>query len=124
MPVVGAAIIALGTAAVAAAPAIGAAVGVYSIVEGQRRAKKAESAAEKQAQLEWEMQERQAGEYFDLTKKQMELQSQGSQINTLASLIAGTKQPAEPQIFTLPAAKTYSPVEQINRAIDQWLKAG
>ena len=74
MPPVAAAAAAIGPALSGAVGAIGAATGVYSVVEGARRAKKAESAAEEFAQRQWELQERQAGEHFDLSEKQMKLQ--------------------------------------------------
>lgn len=108
----------LAGAAAAAAPAIGAGVGVYSTIEAGRAAKAAESKQEDYLAA----QERQAGEYYNLTRQEMELQSQASQIKTLANLIQSRRQPAEPKIFTLPAAKTYGPVERINRGISDLLK--
>ena len=123
MPGVGAAVMAIGGAAVAAAPAIGAAVGVYSVVEGRRQAKAAESAADQYAQAEWESREREAGEYFDLTQKQMELQAQSSNIKTLATLIERESQPPRRQVITLPPATPYNALEQINIAIGKLFAA-
>lgn len=103
-------------AAVAPAlPAIGAGVGIYSAVESRRQ-------AAKQFSEQQEFAERQAGEYYQLTAKQMELQTQASQIKTLANLIGQTRQPAAPQIFTLPAAKKYSAIDQINQVIGKMLR--
>lgn len=110
-------------AATAAAPAIGAAAGVYSIVEGKRQAKKAESAAEKLAQQEYEFMERRAGEHFDLTQQQMELQSMYANISTLADVIVAKREPTPPQVFTIPPAKTYGVIARINQAIDDAVRA-
>ena len=114
--------------AAAAAPAVGAAVGVYSVVEQQRARKTAASAAERAAALrqqELELKEKQAGEYFEISGRQMELQAQAGQISTLANLIEKAKEPAGPKIFTLPPAKEYSALERINMAIgDLLLRAG
>lgn len=96
-----------------------AAATVYTSVTSERAAKKAQSKAEKFREEELESREQQAGEYYQLSAQQMELQSQASQIKTLANLITEAKQPAAPQVFTLPAAKEYSAVEQLNRAIDK-----
>ena len=118
MPQVAAVASAVVGAVVSAAPAIGAGVGIYSTVEAGRRAK----AAEKQAKDQLAVSERQAGEYYNLTRQEMELQSQASQIKTLANLIAQRRQPAEPTVFTLPAAKTYNPITKINQGIAEFLK--
>lgn len=129
MPGFGAFLTAIGGAAVAAAPVAGAAAGVYSVVEGRRQAKKAESAAEEYAQREYEMQERQAGEYFDLTKEQMRLQTQAKDIVLLSDIFKSQQQKQEPepqpatqQVLTLPAATTYTPAQQINMAIDRMFR--
>jgi len=123
MPGVGAFLTAVGGAAVAAAPAVGAATGVYSMVEGKRQAKKAESAAEEYAQREYEFQERQACEYFDLTREQMRLQTQTKDIMLLGDIFKSQQQQQQqmqqPQILTLPVATTYTPAQEINRAIDK-----
>jgi len=119
---IGAKIGAIAAALAPAAPAIGAGVGVYSVVEGRRQAKAAESAAEKMAQQEWEYMERRAGEHFDLTQEQMELQSQYSNIKTLTDVLIAKREPAQPQIFTLPPAKTQTAVQQINQAINRFIR--
>ena len=101
----------------------------YSAVQSHRETKAAGSAAKKEAerQRKWQEQmagkELEAGEYFEqLNMQQMELQTQASSITTLANLIAATKQTAaQPQVFTLPAAKTYDPVTRINQAIHEML---
>ena len=114
----------IAAAAIAIAPAVAAGVGVYSIVEGRRQAKEAESAAEKYSQMQWEQTERQAGEYFDLTQKQMELQAQSQNITTLVDLItARSGQESAPRILTLPQPQTLSPVAQLNAAIDRLFRA-
>ncbi len=129
MPPVAAAATALITgvgAAVAVAPLTAAALGVgtYSIVTGAKQAEAARSQLKKQAESvatqkaqELEFMEKQAGEYYQLTSKQMELQTQASNITTLANLIEQTSQPPIRQIITLPPAEEYSAVEQINQAI-------
>lgn len=99
-----------------------AGVAVYSAVESKREAKKARSQAEEQ----WNQQQQrelEAGEYFeDLSRQQMELQSQSSNIKTLADLIERQRQPVPRQVITLPPAKEYSAVEQINQALDRLFK--
>ena len=85
--------------------------------EAKRQIKAAEKAQAKQFQFETE-----AGEHWEeLNLQQMELQSQSHQIQLLANLIEKQSQP-EPAVFTLPAAKTYSPVDRINQAIDELFK--
>lgn len=108
-------------AAVAAAPltAAGLGVGGYQVIKSTQEAEKARSQAASQFAQQQEFAERQAGEYYQLSGQQMELQAQMSSIKTLANLITETRQPAAPQVFTLPAAKKYSAVEQINQAIDK-----
>lgn len=130
----GAAASALASAAVAS-PLVAAGVGVggYQVYESTQRAEEARSEAAKarsqaasQFQEQIEFTEKQAGEYYQLSSKQMELQAQAAQIKTLANLITQTRQtvpsPAAPQVFTLPAAKEYSAVEQINQAIGRMLR--
>lgn len=120
-----AAVSAASAAATALAPAAlvtGAGVGVYTAVKSASEAEKARSQAASQFREQMEFTEKQAGEYYQLTGKQMELQAQASQIQTLANLITRARQPAAPQVFTLPPAKEYSAVEQINQAIDKILR--
>lgn len=117
---------ALWPVAVAAAPVAGAAAGVYAVIEGERRAKKAESAAEAMAQKQWESMERRAGEHFDLTAEQMELQAQQANIMTLADVLTSKPRvsPAPaPQMFTIPPAKAYGAFGRINQAIDDIVRA-
>jgi len=102
------------------------AVAGYSIYQGYSQSKEAKEASDKAERLrreEYARQERMAGEYYDLSKKQMELQAQGQNIQTLATLIDRTRQPAEPNVFYMPPAKTYSPWERINKAIYEVLRA-
>lgn len=120
--------------AVAAAPltAAGLGVGTYQVVkstqlaeEARTEAAKIRSQAGRQAAQELEFMEKQAGEYYQLSGQQMELQAQAASIQTLANLITKARQPAAPaapQVFTLPAAKEYSAVEQINLAIDKMFR--
>jgi len=112
------------------AAALTAGTVIYTTHQQKKASEKATKAAERQAEKERNFreqqgtQELQAGEYFEeLNVKQMELQAQTSNIITLANLIASLKeqQPA-PKVFTLPAAKTYSPAQQINQAIDRLLR--
>jgi len=113
---------AVAAAAVTAAPAVAAGTGIYMAVKSSREAEKARSQAASQFREQMEFTEKQAGEYYQLSAQQMELQSQASQIQTLANLIGQARQPAAPQVFTLPAAKEYSAVERINQAIDKMLR--
>jgi len=124
-------------AAVAAAPVIGAGLGVYSVMEQQRReeeaqeeVKRARVAAEEIAKQEILATERRAGEYLELSAQQMELQAQQTNISTLADLITGgpraSPAPAPAtatQMFTVPPAKTYGAFDQINQAIDDLLRS-
>jgi len=100
-------------AAITAAAIAGGGAAVYSAVE-QKKA--ADEAAKKQE--EWyEFQERQAGEYMDLNREQMELQAQYANIKTLADAI--TEQRTEPRpVYTLPPAKSYDFAQNVNRAVD------
>ncbi len=107
----------LAAAAVALAPVIVPAATVYAVVKTAEAQKKAGKLAEKQVQQQTQMQ-LEAGEYYEqLTREQMELQSQSSQIKTLADLIATRNQPAPRQMISLPPATQYGPVEQLNQAI-------
>lgn len=125
MPQLAAFAVAAGKVAIAAAPAIGAGVGVYSLAEQSKARKAAASAAERASAIreqELKFKEAQAGEYFEITSQQMELQAQAGQIQTLANVLE-RKPPAEPRIITLPAAKSYNPIENLNRAIGKLLRA-
>jgi len=102
---------------------VAAGAATYSAVDASQRAASAQKAAKKQvsrqlaAQLE-------AGEYYEeLNKKQMELQAQSSQMKLLADIITAQGQPQGP-VLQLPAAKTYTPIERMNQAIDDWFKGG
>jgi uncharacterized protein HemX len=89
--------------------------GVYSVSQQTREAKKARSTGEKLAAEQLAAQQRYAGEYLQLSKSQMELQSQQRQIETLADVI--TEGGEQRQVVTLPPAKQYSPIDEINTAI-------
>ncbi len=125
-------IVAFATAIAPVAAVAGAGVAVYTAVESKRQAKKARSQAKKQAGMQAELAreqleqvEWQAGEYYDISRKQMELQAQAHNIETLATLIE-RRSAAKPaaRVYTLPVAKTYTPAQQINIAIDKLFKAG
>ena len=89
----------------------------------QTKAAKSEAKKTRLQQEEQFGRQLEAGEYYaELSKEQMELQSQMSNIRTLANLLEAKGQPKAPQVFTLPEAKTYTPAEQINRAIDQFIR--
>lgn len=94
------------------------AVTAYSAVQQTKAAKEGRKLQEKQLSAA----ESQAGEYYELSEKQMELQSQQSSIDTLAKLIEDKKQSAAPQIFTLPPAREYGTMERMNQAIDDMLR--
>lgn len=96
-------------------------VGAWQIVESRSQAKKAASTAKKVAGMQAAAQGEYAGEYFDLSKRQMELQSEQRQIDTLADLIK-SKGEKGPQILTTSPVKEYSIIEQINQAIDKLLR--
>ena len=102
-----------------------AAVAVYSAVQQSKATSAAKSEAKKQRQQQEAMfnRELEAGEYYtELQAQQIELQSQTSTINTLAALIDERRQPTPQQIITLPAAKEYSALEQMNQAIDKMVR--
>ena len=111
--------------AIAAAPVAAVVVGGIAITES-RKARKAGKSESKKARLQQQEQfgrELEAGEYFEeLTKQQMELQAQSSNIKTLATLIEQRSQPPAQQLITLPATKEYSAVDQINQAIGKLFK--
>ncbi len=102
-----------------------AAVGGGLMYAGTReQTKAAEKQAKKQRAFITQREQRQlqAGEYFEeLSREQMELQSQMSQIRLLSDVITSRRQ-AEPRILQLPSAKTFTPVERINAAIDDFLQ--
>ncbi len=103
----------------AAIAAVGTAI--YTSVESQQRGKSAKKAASKQ-RAAISQRELQAGEHWEaLNREQMELQSQMSQIKLLSDVITSKRQSA-PRILQLPAAKTYTPAERVNAAIDDFLK--
>ena len=101
----------------------GAAAGTAVYVTGEQ--KKAASSAQKKAeaarrrQMEYETE---AGEHWEeINLQQMEMQSQQHQITLLADLIKQKEEP-EPQILTLPPAKTYGALDRINQAIDDLVR--
>ena len=121
----GAAAVTLGSAAVAALPTIAAGTGIYgayTTYRSTKEAEKARSAATEMRQREMEFAEKQAGEYYQLSQQQMELQAQASSISTLANLIAVKRQPAQQVAFTAPPAKVYSAADRINLAIGDFFK--
>jgi len=102
-------------------------VGGTVIAQEQAR-KSASKQQKKQMQAAKAMQAEQlgfetlAGEHWEtLTREQMVLQSQAHQMNTLADLITVEQGPAM-QILTLPPAKTESPLNRLNQAIDDLLR--
>ncbi len=107
----------------------GAAVaGGIQYLGSKEQSKTAKDIAKKQqagiAQQRADEQQRQleAGEHWeDLNREQMELQSQMGQIKLLSDVITSKRQGA-PRILQLPAAKTYTPAERMNAAIDDFLK--
>jgi len=112
----------IGWAALAGVAAAG--TGIYTAVEQSRATKKAESEAKKvrAQQAEQFGRELEAGEYFqELGRQQMELQTQSSNIKTLADLIQRESQLPAQQIITLPPATEYGAVTQINQAIGRLL---
>jgi len=114
MPATATGWLALGTVAAAG-------TGVYMAVESKQQAESAQKEAKKQAAAQ-QQRELEAGEHWEeLNREQMELQSQMSQIKLLSDVIT-TRRQSEPRILQLPAAKTYTPAERINAAIDDFLK--
>lgn len=112
----------LAAAAPAIAPVVSGVMGMFSQQPAQTAAAAEEARAAAIYQQELEFREKQAGEYFELTKGQMALQAQAAQIQTLANILEERMQPARPLVFALPAAKEYGPIENINRAIGNLLK--
>ena len=106
----------------------GAVAGGASYLVGKEQSKTAKGIAKKQQaavaqqRADAEQRELEAGEHWEeLSREQMELQSQMSQIKLLSDVIT-TKRQSEPVVLQLPAAKTYTPAERINAAIDDFLK--
>ena len=123
MPVAAAAALtwAVGPGLVVTAAAVG---GGLMYASTREQTKSAEKIAKQQraAQQQGQLRQLEAGEYFEqLSREQMELQSQMSQIRLLSDVITSRRQ-AEPRILQLPAAKTFTPVERINSAIDDFLR--
>lgn len=127
----------MGTETIVAIIAAGAAIGttVYSANQAnkqQKRALNAQREAEARAKKEAEEQrkrelreyEAQAGEYLEMTKKQIELQTGRDTIQGLLAYAEKNKKPTQNDIYYLQPAENPSPVEQLNRAIDRLLKGG
>ena len=112
------------TFAVTYAPVAAVVVGAMAIVQSRSQAKKAKSESKKQriqASQSLASQDYYAGQYLDLTERQMEIQGKQRAIDTLANVIEDSEQ-APRQIVTLPPAKSYSALEQINLSIDKFVK--
>ena len=89
--------------------------------KAEKRAKqeKAEAMAKMQQQEGIAMQ---SGEYWDaINREQMELQSQENQMVLLMDIIKDKQKPPA-QVYMLPPAKTYTPVQKINLALDQFFR--
>ena len=96
---------------------------VAATTEVQRReASKARSVAEAAERKRQQAIELEAGEYVELTEKQMKIQALQSQTRTLVELIDIQDGTAAPQIYTLPAAQSTDPLDRINAAIDDFIK--
>ena len=52
----------------------------------------------------------------------MELQSQAHQMQLLSEIITKEQEQDNTRIIQLPAAKSFSPVERINQAIDDFVR--
>lgn len=110
-------------AAASAAPYVVGGIAAYSAIETVTQTKSAQKEAKKQARAQAQR-EQEAGEYWqELNRQQMELQAQTSQMNLLANIIGNQPQKQSP-VLQLPPAKTYTPIERMNQAIDDWLKGG
>ncbi len=104
-------------AEVVVAAAIGFGVSEYQRHETKKDAKK----AEKKARQRQEQRELQAGEYWEeQNRNQMEMQSQGQMIKTLADILMEEEDPT-PEYMTLPAPVEFTPMQKINDAIDKML---
>lgn len=93
----------------------------WQIVESRSQAKKAASTAKKVAGIQAAAQREYAGEYFDLSKRQMEMQSQQRQIDTIANLIESRSEKG-PMILTTSTATGRGILDQINLAIDKFVR--
>ncbi|MBA7549155.1 hypothetical protein ES705_41628 [subsurface metagenome] len=96
----------------------------YSSVQRKGAFEKAEKLQERGIAAQRESQLRQAelaGQQYTLTEKQMELQMGQRQIEHLADVYSRQDR-TEPTIYYLPTAEPTSPVERINRAIDDFLR--
>jgi len=98
----------------------GASIG-YSSVQQKSAIKKGEKLQERQIAAQKERQAELAGQQYTLTEKQMELQMGQRQIELLADLYLRQDR-TEPTIYYLPTAEPTSPVERINRAIDEFFR--
>lgn len=112
---------AVGPGLVVTAAAVGGGL-VYASTKEQTKSAEKEAKKQRAFIAGRELRQLEAGEYFEeLSREQMELQSQMGQIKLLSDVITSQRQ-AEPRILQLPAAKTYTPVERINSAIDDFLR--
>ncbi len=94
---------------------------IYQSEQSRKQQSKAKDEARKQAG-NFRRDQLQAGEYWEeLNLEQMELQSQMSQITLLSDILTNQRRD-EPQIMTLPAAKTYTVTQRINMALDDYIK--
>ena len=94
---------------------------IYRTETAKSQAKKAESAAKKRQAKQIEAELELAGQQRTLTEKQMQLQVGQRQIDILANLF-DEQDRTEPVIYTLPSAEPTSPIERINRAIDDFFR--
>ena len=113
--------LALTKGALVTAAAVGGGL-MYASTKEQTKAAAKEGKKQRAVVAQREQRQLQAGEYFEeLSREQMELQSQMSQIKLLSDVITSKRQ-SEPRVLQLPAAKTYTPAERINAAIDDFVK--
>lgn len=90
--------------------------------KAEKKAKKEKAEMLARAQQQQDAYAMMAGEHWDeINKQQMELQAQEGQMALLLKLIQDKKQPPA-QVYILPPAKTYTPVQKINMALDQIFK--
>lgn len=109
------------TEAALTAAIMGGSVAGATAVTAEVQRKAASKAQSKAMEEQRKVRELEAGEYTELTEKQMKIQALTSQTRTLAELI-DREDGRTPQIYTLPSVQSTNPIDRINAAIDDFIK--
>lgn len=90
--------------------------------KAEKKAKKEKAEAMARAQQQQDAYAMMAGEHWDeINREQMELQAQEGQMALLLDIIKDKQKPPA-RVYVMPPAKTYTPVQRINMALDQIFK--